>query len=140
MAFSRSWIPFREMGELRRNIDDMLEHLRGRIGYPLGSGSTAVKPPMESFVEGGKLIVRAELPGIDPKEITVNVVGDMLMIRASRQEEHETKKRLSSSRVQIRCPRTLYDPSPGREGRGHQGKLQQWPAPEWPAPADHPNS
>jgi HSP20 family protein len=52
-----------------------------------------VKPPMESFVEGGKLIVRAELPGIDPKEITVNVVGDMLMIRASRQEEHETKKR-----------------------------------------------
>jgi HSP20 family protein len=44
-------------------------------------------------VEEGKLIVRAELPGIDPKEITVNVVGDMLTIRASRQEEHETKKR-----------------------------------------------
>jgi hypothetical protein len=39
------------MGELRRNIDDMLEHLRSRIGYPPGSGSTAVKPPMESFVE-----------------------------------------------------------------------------------------
>ena len=54
MAFSRPWIPFREMGELRRNIDDMLEHLRSRIGYPPGSGSTAVKPPMESFVERGK--------------------------------------------------------------------------------------
>ena len=36
---------------------------------------------------------RLELPGIDPKDITVNVVGDMLTIRASRQEEHETKKR-----------------------------------------------
>ena len=93
MAFSRPWIPFREMGELRRNIDEMLEHLRGRIGYSPGSMSTAGKPPIESFVEEGKLIVRAELPGIDPKEITVNVVGDMLMIRASRQEEHETKKR-----------------------------------------------
>jgi HSP20 family protein len=93
MAFSRSWIPFREIGEFRRNIDEMLERLRGDIGYPLGSGSKTQKPPVESFVEEGKLIVRAELPGIDPKDITVNVVGDMLVIRASRQEEHETKKR-----------------------------------------------
>jgi len=92
MAFSRPWIPFREMGEFRRNVEDMLEHLRGQIGYPLGTGS-AQKPPLESFVEEGRLIVRAELPGIDPKDITVNVVGDMLMLRASRQEEHETKKR-----------------------------------------------
>ena len=93
MAFSRPWIPFREMGEFRRNIDDMLQHLRGKIGYPPGSGPTAAKPPMESFVEEGRLIVRAELPGIDPEDITVNVVGDMVTLRASRQEEHETKKR-----------------------------------------------
>ena len=93
MAFSRPWIPFREMGELRRNIDDILEHLSGKIGYSLGSGSAALKPPVESFVEEGKLVVRVELPGIDPKDITVNVVGDMLTIRTSRQEEHEAKKR-----------------------------------------------
>ena len=92
MASSRPWIPFREMGEFRRNVEDMLENLRGKIGYPLGTGSTQ-KPPMESFVEEGRLIVRAELPGIDPKEITVNVAGDMLTIRASRQEQYETKKR-----------------------------------------------
>ena len=90
--FLRPWIPFRELGEFRRNIDDVLEDLRRRIGYP-ASGSIALKPPMESFVEERKLIVRAELPGIDPKDITVNVVGNMLTIRASRQEEHETKKR-----------------------------------------------
>lgn len=88
----RPWIPFREIGELRRNIDETLEHFRRKMDYPLGTGS-AQKPPLESFVEEGKLSVRAELPGIDPKDITVNVVGDMLTIRASRQEEHETKKR-----------------------------------------------
>jgi HSP20 family protein len=92
MAFLRPWIPFRELGEFRRNIDDVLEDLRRRIGYP-ASGSIALKPPMESFVEERNLIVRAELPGIDPKDITVNVVGNMLTIRASRPEEHETKKR-----------------------------------------------
>jgi HSP20 family protein len=91
MASSRSWAPFREMEEFRRSIDEMLEHLKGKIGYPLGSA--APKPPIESFVEEGRLTVRVELPGIDPKGITVNVVGDMLTIRASREEEHETKKR-----------------------------------------------
>jgi len=35
--------------------------------------------------------VRVKLPGIDPKDIAVNVVGDM--IRALCQQEHETKKR-----------------------------------------------
>jgi HSP20 family protein len=93
MAFSRSWAPLRDMEEFRHSVDEMLEHLRGKIGYPFGSGSAALKPPIESFVEEGRLTVRVELPGIDPKDITVNVVGDMLTIRASRQEEHETKKR-----------------------------------------------
>jgi HSP20 family protein len=74
------------MEDLRRNIDDMLEHLRGRIR------STSQEAPIESFIEEGKLIVRAELPGVDPKEIAVNVVGDVLTISASREEERETKK------------------------------------------------
>ena len=81
------------MEEFRHSVDEMLEHLRGKIGYPLGGGSAALKPPIESFVEEGKLTVRVELPGIDPKDIAVNVMGDMLTIRASRQQEQETKKR-----------------------------------------------
>jgi len=79
--------------EFRRSVDEMLEYLRSKIGYPLGSGSAALKPPIESFMEEGRLTVRVELPGIDPKDSAVNVAGDMLTIRASRQEEHETKKR-----------------------------------------------
>jgi HSP20 family protein len=81
------------MEDFRHTVDEMLEHLRGKIGYPLGGGSAALKPPIESFVEEGKLTVRVELPGIDPRDITVNVVGDMLTIRASRHDEHETKQR-----------------------------------------------
>jgi len=93
MAFLRPWTSLHEMEEFRDTVDEMLKHLRGEIGHPLRSGSTALKPPIESFVEEGMLIVRAELPGIDPKDIAVNVVGDVLTIRASREQEHETKKR-----------------------------------------------
>ena len=46
-------------------------------------------------MEEGNLTIRVELPGIDPKDITVDVVGDMLTIRASRQEEHETRRATS---------------------------------------------
>ncbi|MGA7760815.1 MAG: Hsp20/alpha crystallin family protein [Candidatus Binataceae bacterium] len=46
-------------------------------------------------MEEGNLTIRVELPGIDPKDITVDVVGDMLTIRASRQEEHETRSATS---------------------------------------------
>ena len=93
MAFSRRWAPFREVEEFRRSVDEMLEHLRSKIGYKLGSGSAALKPPIESCMEERRLTVRVELPGIDPKDITVNVAGDVLTIRASREEEHETEKR-----------------------------------------------
>jgi HSP20 family protein len=93
MAFSRRWAPFREIEEFRHSIDQMLEHLTGKFGYPLGSGTASVRPLIESFVEEGKLTVRVELPGVDPKDITVSVVGDMLTIRASRQQEHATEKR-----------------------------------------------
>jgi HSP20 family molecular chaperone IbpA len=85
------------MEEFRHSVDEMLEHLSGKIGYPLGSGSAAVKPPIESFVEEGRLTMRVELPGIDPQDITVNVVGDMLTIRASREEEPSTKPRNATS-------------------------------------------
>ena len=93
MAFLRPWTPFREMEEFRRKVDEMLEHLSGRIRYPLSSSSATLRPPIESFMEEGKLIVRAELPGVDPKDITVNVVAGILTIRALRQQEQETKKR-----------------------------------------------
>jgi HSP20 family protein len=43
-------------------------------------------------VEGGKFVVRTDLPGIDPKDIEIKVVGDVLTVKGSREEKQETKK------------------------------------------------
>jgi HSP20 family protein len=51
-------------------------------------GTTRMLPRVEEFVEGNEMVVRAELPGIDPErdvEITVN--DNSLRIRAERREE-----------------------------------------------------
>jgi HSP20 family protein len=84
------WSPFRELDRFRRDFDDLFDRfLGGRL-----TGRTAVSgPALESFVEGGKFIVTADLPGVDPKNVDVTVAGDMLTIRGKREETKEEKGR-----------------------------------------------
>ncbi len=49
---------------------------------------------VEEYEDEGTLVVRAELPGIDPeKDVEISVVDDVLTIRAERQEESEHKEK-----------------------------------------------
>ena len=61
--------------------------------------------PFRGFAETGRwmpsvdvsetdieLIVRAELPGMDPKEIDISLTGNMLTIKGERKHEREEKK------------------------------------------------
>ena len=51
---------------------------------------TAQPIRVEDYIEDGRYVVRAELPGIDPdKQVQVSVVKGVLIIRAERREEHE---------------------------------------------------
>jgi HSP20 family molecular chaperone IbpA len=48
----------------------------------------------EEYTEPGRLVVRAELPGVDPdKDVEVTVEGDLLKIQAHRREEHKERRR-----------------------------------------------
>ena len=49
---------------------------------------------VEEVVDEGTLVVRAELPGIDPdKDVEISVANGVLHIRAERQEKSEEKKK-----------------------------------------------
>ena len=63
--------------------------------------SPSVPAPIriEEFVDGKNLVVRAEMPGVDPdKDIEVTIDDGFLRIRAERQEkeEHKDKGRFRS--------------------------------------------
>jgi HSP20 family protein len=48
---------------------------------------------IEEIREGDDVIVKAELPGIDPdKDVEITVAGDVLHIRAKREDKSETSK------------------------------------------------
>jgi HSP20 family protein len=102
MALLEKWSRSRDLDRFRSEFDDFLErfgfdrHWFGR--FPLSRELLAdwqalpARPAIETRVEDGKFIVRADLPGIGPKDIDVKVAGDMLTIKGSREEKRETKK------------------------------------------------
>ncbi|MGH3344976.1 MAG: Hsp20/alpha crystallin family protein [Carbonactinosporaceae bacterium] len=49
---------------------------------------------VEDYIEEGRYVVRAEMPGIDPKkDVDITISGGMLTIRAERREERKEKHR-----------------------------------------------
>jgi len=58
---------------------------------PFGSGQTF---RVEDYTEGGRYVVRAELPGLDPeRDVEVTVEAGVLTIRAERREETKEGRR-----------------------------------------------
>jgi HSP20 family protein len=93
MALPEVWSPFRELARIRRRFDELLEDMMGERETVFEEFEPMLKPRLESFIEDGKLIVRADMPGIDPKNIEVSVTGSELRIHGEREEKKETKKR-----------------------------------------------
>lgn len=90
------WRPFKELTTLRRDIDDLFNRFFGpEEGWFPSTGRTpalATMPTIESFVRNGELIVRADLPGIDPKAIELAVEGHRLVLRGDRRAKEERKE------------------------------------------------
>lgn len=53
----------------------------------------ALAIPVEEYTEDGVLVIRAELPGVDPdRDVSVTVDAGVLHIRAQRREQHEARR------------------------------------------------
>jgi len=102
MGFLEKWKASKEIDGFRHEFGDLIERFGldrdwfGRFPFDrefFGNREpTAARPAIESSVEEGKFIVRTDLPGIDPKDVDIKVVGDLLTIKGSREEKRETKK------------------------------------------------
>jgi len=102
MALLEKWKSSRHLDRFRSEFDDLLERFgfdRDWFGrFPVGREFFAdwpqlsARPAIDTRVEEWKFIVHADLPGIDPKDVDIKVVGDVLTIKGSREEKSETKK------------------------------------------------
>ncbi|EMY32875.1 molecular chaperone [Arthrobacter crystallopoietes BAB-32] len=74
--------------DLRRSPFEMMEPLRRMFEGEMDASSIRV----EELVDGNTLIVRAELPGIDPEQdVDISVAEEHLHIHAQRRERKEER-------------------------------------------------
>jgi HSP20 family protein len=79
---------------VRREFDELIDRFLGGTPRSMQRLNALLnEPAVESYIVGDKMVVRAEMPGMDPKDIEVTVTGHMLTIRGSRKEQHEEKGR-----------------------------------------------
>lgn len=84
----QSWRPFSELERWARKVESRFP----RMFEDFDSEDIELKLPIESYIKDGNLVVRADVPGLDPKDIDVSVLGNVLTIKGERKDKQEVKK------------------------------------------------
>ena len=91
-------IPWRRRGEhvpvtardFRREFDDLVERFFGSERFDWLTSRT-FSPAVDISETEHEVVVKAELPGIDQKDLDVSVSGGVLTIKGEKKEEKEEK-------------------------------------------------
>jgi HSP20 family protein len=91
------WNPWQELFDVEREMRDLSRRVFGSGWFaPVsieGGGPAVWTPALDVFSRDGDLIVRAELPGIDPeKDVEITVENGVLTIKGERRHEEKTEK------------------------------------------------
>jgi len=84
--------PLRVINEMQQEMNQLFSRFFGegeQRGNRWLSPSDSYVPRIESAVRDNTLWVKADLPGIDPQDVEVEVEGTRLTLRGQRKAEHE---------------------------------------------------
>ena len=84
------WKPFGEPSSIRKEMDNLWNRFLGDTPFARRfreewSPSVDISETKDSFV------VKAELPGLEAKDVNVSISGDLLTIKGEKQREEEEK-------------------------------------------------
>jgi HSP20 family protein len=81
------WEPFKELSSIRRQMDRLLDTFFEREEAPAGIWA----PEIDVSENSDEFVVKADIPGINEKDLSVILSGDNLIIKGERKEEKEEK-------------------------------------------------
>jgi len=84
-------MPAATLSSLRDEMNDLLNRFWSSTNEPFGLAEWT--PALDVSESDDAVLVHAEIPGIDPKEIEISVVGDTLTLRGEKKDETEQKGR-----------------------------------------------
>jgi len=85
------WRPFREVSRLRREMDRLWDEYFGPGRRALQPFEEVWTPAVDVSETGDKVTVKAEIPGLEAKDIDISIVGDTLTIKGEKKAEREEK-------------------------------------------------
>lgn len=78
------WNPWRELEHFSRRLD--------RMFFPDAEGRRFWTPAVDMFEKDGKLVIKAELPGLEKKDVAVDFKDGILTLKGERRFEDEVKE------------------------------------------------
>src|SRR5688572_22770862 len=111
------WDPFAEMSAMRNVMDRLFDQSVGRFpalarnGEELGAATLG----LDVYETGDELVVKAAVPGVDPKDVEISVDDDILSIKGSFEQRDEVNDegwlrrelRYGNFQRQLRLPPTV---------------------------------
>ena len=79
------WDPFADLADLRSRFDRVLEEISG-------GRQRAWTPAVDVVRRDGNIIVRADIPGIKPEDVKIEVDNDVLTVSGEHEERTEEKE------------------------------------------------
>jgi HSP20 family protein len=83
------WRPWRDLDVLRREMDSLWDRFTGERPVEWLKGEWV--PSLDVSETKDKVVVKAEVPGIDPKAIDISLSSDILTLKGEKKKEREEK-------------------------------------------------
>ena len=84
------WKPLTEITRFRKEMDRLWEDFFG--GKEMASPEMAWVPAVDVSETDDSIVVKAEVPGMEAKDIEISFSGDTLRIKGEKKQESEEKK------------------------------------------------
>lgn len=90
-------LPFRDLGSLQERMNRLFdESFRGIAPGPGAEEDWALggswAPAVDIYEQEGNIVLKAEVPGVDPKDVDILVENNVLTLRGERKFDEEVKK------------------------------------------------
>jgi len=89
----RYWQPLREIDTVRRQFDQLFDELTQLDELNQPTENSAWRPAVELSEEGNKLVLRAQIPGLEAKDLDVEVTQEAVSISGERRHEQKTQEK-----------------------------------------------
>ncbi len=85
------WDPVRDMITMRQAVDRLLDDAFARGTETRGTGAWLL--PMDAYTTDEAIVIRADVPGIQPDELEITLEGDTLTIRGEIKRDDDSQRK-----------------------------------------------